>query len=172
MSKAGVGARSALILALGALGNGCGSGSENGAPVGATITFKPVSYSVHNDSATAGCYLDSPVPIDITIANATGVPLNDIVFTLQGDDPLYIFDDNNNNLLLDDTELTPVPITYISTTSSFGTKRVFLSATLGGTGCTGHPTEGLKYTTDIGAYSGTLYNKMTITVTSATATTP
>lgn len=148
----------ALLLA------SCGQG-QSGAPVGSTIVINPVSVTVApTDTNTCGWFLP-PVAVHITVLNSAGQPLNDVGVSVEVPGGLVqMYDDANNNGVLDSNEQTPVSSPYVTTTGPFGTKIIFVSPYVGGKGCYPGGT-GLAYSTTFSAYSGVASAQLTISAT-------
>lgn len=146
---------------------GCGSGGE-GAQENSTIRFSPSGIAWTNTRPAAACYLSQPALVQIVLTSANGVPLNNTELTLAVDPGFAVlFDDTNNNLVLDAGELTSVSPTFTTKTESYGTKNVYIAVLLGGTACVGTgATAGLAYETTLSVFSGSNYGQFKNTITS------
>lgn len=161
--------RTLYVALAAALAAGCGD-AQNGAPEGSDIRFAPSALTLSNDDPYAYCYYsDPPSRFTITVVDKYGNLLNDMAISID-DGGMLLYDDMDNSGTLEGAELTPVADPYLTTTGPFGSKIVFVSPTMGGTYCVdpaGNATTGLNYTTDLGVFSGALFDKATVTVTSA-----
>ena len=156
---------SSISLSLLMLLTGCGDPS-NGAPQNSTIKFNPTGMAWKNVAPAAGCYFSEPSLVQILLENENGVPLNGAELTIGVDgDFSRLYNDANNNLILDPGELTPVGPTFTTKTETFGAKSVYVEVLLGGTACTGGTT-GLAYETTLSVFSGSNYGQYKTTVTS------
>lgn len=155
-----------LLILVMATTTGCGGG--DGAPQSSTIRFNPSAIAWKNTNPTAACYLSEPALVQIVLTSANGIPLNNTELTISVDsDFAYIFNDANNNLILDPEEFTSVPPTFTTKTESFGTKNVYVAVRLGGTACVGTgATAGLAYETTVSVFSGSNYGQFKNTITS------
>ncbi len=143
-------------------------GGKEGSPDGTIITFNPASYTWTNSDPAASCYFGTPALHQIILKSPSGTPLNGATLTIFVDAAFaQLYDDKNDNLILDADEMTPIAGgSLVTKTKTYGSKTIFVAAKLGGTACSGNTAKGLEYTMDVSVFSGSNYAISTHTITS------